>query len=412
MFDITKKLPESKKSASKATVASGPTGCALVYQTEECKSLVEELFEFEGWDAPNGVRQEKADSDFFAKQESNLILLELNESESVVKDAQEFAAKLPTHKGVIIIGKEDAISTLRTLKEMGFYYIFWPINKYEFAEFVMHVHRDLKAQTGVSKERRAKRVAVVGTKGGIGTSFIAAELSSKMSGQGVDTILVDHQYHDSNIDVMLGLTDHTARRLDELSVPAHELDFEGAQNYLTPINKDLRLLSINGDTDQEDILNYNQALCHLLSRNTNFIVEDFSGSVDFHVDGEMLIRHYDVVAIVVEPSIAAVRNAKAMISSLDTIREAQRKRTRIITVVNHHRPENSFVVKRDELSKFLGSSVDLDIEYCKNLSHFHVDGKRAYKHDRSVNRSVEQLVRLVNGQPIQNKSLLQRLGIR
>ncbi|GAL29187.1 type II/IV secretion system ATPase TadZ/CpaE [Vibrio variabilis] len=305
MFDITKKLPEgNKKSASKSKVVSGPTGCALVYQTDECKSLVEELFEFEGWDAPNGVKQEKADSDFFAKQESNLILLELNNSDSVVSDAQAFAAKLPTHKGVIIIGKEDAISTLRTLKEMGFYYIFWPINKYEFAEFVMHVHLDLKSHTGVSKERRAKRVAVVGTKGGIGTSFIAAELSTKMSGQGVDTILVDHQYHDSNIDVLLGLTDHTSRTLDELSVPIHELDFEGAQNYLTPINKDLRLLSINGDSDQDELLSYNQALCDLLSRNTNFIVEDFSGSVDFHVDGDMLIRHYDVVAIVVEPSIA------------------------------------------------------------------------------------------------------------
>ncbi|GAL29186.1 type II/IV secretion system ATPase TadZ/CpaE [Vibrio variabilis] len=101
-----------------------------------------------------------------------------------------------------------------------------------------------------------------------------------------------------------------------------------------------------------------------------------------------------------------------MISSLDSIRESQRKRTRIITLVNHHRPENSFVVKRDELSKFLGSSVDLDIEYCKNLSHLHVDGKQAFKHDRNINRSIDQLVRLVNGQPIQNKSILQRLGIR
>lgn len=411
MFDITKKLPENKQAKVKVQSPSGPTGCALVYQTEECKALVEELFEFEGWDAPNGVTQGQADSGFFAKQESNLILLELNESSSVVSDAQAFAAKLPTHKGVIIIGKEDAISTLRTLKEMGFYYIFWPINKYEFAEFVMHVHNDLKSQSGVSKERRAKRVAVVGTKGGIGTSFIAAELSSKMSGQGVDTILVDHQYHDSNIDVLLGLTDHVSRTLDELSVPIHELDYEGAQNYLTSVNKDLRLLSINGDGSQDEILNYNLTLCDLLSRSTNFIVEDFSGSVDFHVDGNMLIRHYDVVAIVIEPSIAAIRNAKSIINTLSRIRETQKKRTRIITLVNHHRPENSFVVNREETSKFLGSSVDLDIEYCKNLSHLQIDGKRAFKHNKSVNHSLEQLVRLVNGQPIKSKTLLQRLGI-
>ncbi|MGR5456682.1 chromosome partitioning protein ParA, partial [Vibrio alfacsensis] len=97
------------------------------------------------------IQQHKADSEFYSKQESNLILLELNESSNVVSDAQAVAAKLPTHKGVIVIGKEDAISTLRSLKEMGFYYLFWPINKYEFAEFVMHVNNDLKAQKGVSK---------------------------------------------------------------------------------------------------------------------------------------------------------------------------------------------------------------------------------------------------------------------
>ncbi len=118
MFDITKKLPESKKPKSSST--SSNITCSLVYQTEECRNLVEELFEFEGWDCPIGVQQHKADSEFYSKQESNLILLELNESSNVVADAQAVAAKLPTHKGVIVIGKEDAISTLRSLKEMGF----------------------------------------------------------------------------------------------------------------------------------------------------------------------------------------------------------------------------------------------------------------------------------------------------
>ena len=413
MFDLTKKLPEVEASKPVQPASSGPTGCALIYQTQECRSLVEELFEFEGWDAPNSIDNRNVDSQFYAKQDSNLIIVELNESQSVVEDAQAIAATLPTHKGVVIIGQEDAISTLRSLKGMGFYYVFWPINKYEFAEFVMHVNNDLKSYSGVSKERRAKRVAVVGSKGGIGTSYIATELSSKMADDGVDTILVDHQYHDSNIDVLLGLTNHAPRALDEFSVPLHELDLEGAMNYLHPVSRDLRLLSLQGDALEADLLAYNQALCELLSRNTNFIVEDFSGSVDFQVDCKMLIDHYDVVAIVVEPSVAAVRKAKALISSLDAFRESTHKRTRIITVVNHHRPDKSFVIERDEIEKYLGSSVDLDFDYCKNLPHLHVDGKRAYKHDRHVSQAINKLVHLVNGRSAnKSKGLLQRLGIR
>ncbi|MCL9774996.1 AAA family ATPase [Vibrio methylphosphonaticus] len=413
MFDITKKLPEVETSKPDIPTRSGPTGCALIFQTKECQTLVEELFEFEGWDAPNSVDHHKVDSQFYAKQDSNLIIVELNESSSVVEDAEAIAATLPTHKGVVIIGQEDAISTLRALKGMGFYYVFWPINKYEFAEFVMHVHNDLKSYSGVSKERRAKRVAVVGSKGGIGTSYIATELSAKMAEDGVDTILVDHQYNDSNIDVLLGLADHTPRALDEFSVPLHELDLDGAINYLHPVSQDLRLLSLQGEASQDDLLAYNQTLCDLLTRNTNFIVEDFSGSVDFQVDCNLLVENYDVIAIVVEPSVAAVRKAKSLITNLDTIRDATHKRTRIITIVNHHRPDKSFVIQRDELEKYLGSSVDLDFNYCKNLPHLHVDGKRAYKHDRHVNQSIDQLVRLVNGRSAnKSKGLLQRLGIR
>ncbi|MCG9658679.1 CobQ/CobB/MinD/ParA nucleotide binding domain protein [Vibrio mediterranei] len=411
MFDITKKLPESKKPKSSST--SSNITCSLVYQTEECRNLVEELFEFEGWDCPIGVQQHKADSEFYSKQESNLILLELNESSNVVADAQAVAAKLPTHKGVIVIGKEDAISTLRSLKEMGFYYLFWPINKYEFAEFVMHVNNDLKAQRGVSKERRAKRVAVVGSKGGVGTSFIATELGTKLAGEGVDTILVDHQYSGSGTDVLLGLTEFSARQLDELSVPLHELDMEGALSYLTSVSSELRLLSIQGNAEQQDLLNYNQTLCELLVHNTNFIVEDYSGSVDFPLDCDMLVRNYDVIAIVIEPTVTAVRKAKALISEIDTSRDLTKKRTRIVTVVNHHRPNNNFPIAHDDVTKFLGASVDLDFEYCKQLAHLQIDGKRVYKHDRSVNRSIDQLARLVNGQPINaNKSILQRLGWR
>ncbi|CAH0529496.1 AAA family ATPase [Vibrio hippocampi] len=411
MFDITKNLPETKPEAP-IPQSSGPEGCALVYQSHECQVLVEELFTFEGWQTPNSVNHNKADSHFYAGQESNLIIFELNHSTDVVADARGIASKLPTHKGVIIIGQEDAISTLRALKEMGFYYVFWPINKHEFAEFVMHVDKDLRRHEGVSKERRAKRVAVVGSKGGIGTSFIATELSAKMASQGVDTILVDHQYNDSNIDVLLGLTDHMSRSIDELSVPLHELDLEGALSYLTKVDDDLRLLSLQGGSSQEDILNYNQTVCDLLSRNTNFIVEDFSGSIDFPIDCNLLIDNYDVVVIVSEPSISAIRKAKSLIAQLDAVRSAKRCRTRIITIANHHRPESSFVIPKADIAKFLGSSVDLDIDYSKAMSHLQVDGKRVYKHDRHIGHAVDQLSRLVNGQSIDNKSWLQRLGWR
>ncbi|MCA2417978.1 chromosome partitioning protein ParA, partial [Vibrio chemaguriensis] len=159
------------------------------------------MFEFEGWAAPTCIKQSAVPKNFYSEQSGNMVILELSESQDIVTDAQRLTNQMPTHKGIVVIGTEDSISVLRQLKDIGFYYLFWPINKHEFADFIMNVHRNLQTYTGVSKQRRAKRVAVVGSKGGIGTPFIATEISSKLASNDIDNILVDHQYNNSNIDV-------------------------------------------------------------------------------------------------------------------------------------------------------------------------------------------------------------------
>lgn len=396
MFDLVKNMKETAPDVVAAK--NGPTGCALIYQTTECLDLVKEMFQFEGWDEPKCVKSTKVNDKFYSEQSSNIVMLELTQSTDLVVDAQQLASHLPTHKGVIVIGTEDSISVLRELKSLGFYYLLYPINKFEFADFVMNVDRNLVSYSGVSEKRKAKRVAVVGSKGGIGTSLITAELGSKLSSQNIDTILVDHQYSDSNIDVLMGLEGFKSRAIDEYSVPIHELDTDGALSYLTTVRQSFRLLSLQGDKKEEDIFAYNQTLCDLLSRNTNFIVEDFSGSVDFRVSSEMLVETYDVIVVVFEPSVSSVRNAKALIEKLEQTQVSIGKKIRVITLANHHRPENTFVIKQDELNKYLGSNVDIDMPYCRNLSHLLVEGKRAHKHERGINVTIEGLTGLINGQ--------------
>ncbi|CAH0529689.1 AAA family ATPase [Vibrio hippocampi] len=403
MFDLTKAL--TSKPNSIIENPNGIAACTLYYQTTECIELVQEVFRFEGWNDPTCVKQTTELNKSANAQTSQIVLLELNESADVVEDAKAFASKLPTQKGVVVIGREDAISTLRALKEMGFYYVFWPVNKQEFADFLTHVNKNLKTFSGVSQKRKAKRVAVVGAKGGTGTTFLATEISSVLAQQGTDTILVDHQYSHSNIDVMLALKDFQTQKIDEFTTPLHEMDEDAALTFLHSARKNLRLLSITGDMEQGDVLNYSQTLCDLLSRNTNFIIEDFSGSVDFRVEPQMLVSHFDVVVIVLDASISAVRNAKKFCEKIDNLQLTLSHRTRVITVVNAHRQESSFVLKKDEFKKYLGREPELHIGYCKQLAHLIIDGKRAYKQDRQMGRALERLVKLINGQPIADEGL-------
>jgi pilus assembly protein CpaE len=408
VFDLTKALSTKVKPEPKNQ--TGVAGCTLFYQSAECLNLVQEVFRFEGWNDPHCVRTVKGHAKLTEQQSSHIVILELNESDNVVEDAKNFASKLPTHKGVVVIGKEDAISTLRSLKEMGFYYVFWPVNKQEFADFLTHVNNNLKNFSGVSKARKAKRVAVVGAKGGVGTSFIATELSSLLSTQGTDTILVDHQYVDSDIDVLLALKEFKPRMIDEFTAPLHEMDEEGALSYLHTARKNLRLLALDGDMSQTEILNYSQSLCDLLSRNANFIIEDYSGSVSFPVEPQMLLDGFDVVVLVLDASVSAVRNAKRLIDKVENLQLTLSSRLRIITVVNYHRPEAAYVMDKSDLKRYLGQEPSLEIAFCKNLSHIIIDGKRAHKHDRHMSRSLDHLVKHINGQPISVPRLNRWLG--
>ncbi len=220
-----------------------------------------------------------------------------------------------------------------------------------------HVNNNLKNFSGVSKARKAKRVAVVGAKGGVGTSFIATELSSLLSTQGTDTILVDHQYVDSDIDVLLALKEFKPRMIDEFTAPLHEMDEEGALSYLHTARKNLRLLALDGDMSQTEILNYSQSLCDLLSRNANFIIEDYSGSVSFPVEPQMLLDGFDVVVLVLDASVSAVRNAKRLIDKVENLQLTLSSRLRIITVVNYHRPEAAYVMDKSDLKRYLAKSL-------------------------------------------------------
>lgn len=403
MFDLTKAL--TNKDEKENSVTTGITDCTLFYQSQQCLDLVNEVFRFEGWNDPEHVKTKSGLTKLTEQHVNQLVILELIDSNNVVEDAKSFAAKLPTHKGVVVIGKEDAISTLRSLKDMGFYYVLWPVTKPEFADFLINVRKNLETFSGVSQKRKAKRVAVVGSKGGVGTSFITTELSSSLSMQGSDTILVDHQYASTNIDVLLGLKSFRAQHLDEFSTPLHEMDVDGALSFLSEVRKNLRLLAVGGDLSEVDTLNYTQALCHLLSRNTNFIIEDFSGGVDFKVEPQLLVENFDVVVLILDASVSSVRNAKRLIEKIDNLKTTLTSSTRITTLVNYHRPESSYAMKRADIIKYLEKDIDIEVNYCKPLANIIIDGKRAHKHDRNISRSMSILGKLINGQPSDEKGM-------
>ena len=405
MFDLAKAIT---KNSEQTREQAGPASCSFYYQTSVCLELIEQVFRFEGWNIPDCVKNTNP-GELQLNALRDIVILELNESKNVVKDAREFAAKLPNQKGVIVIGKEDTITTLRELKEMGIYYLFWPLNQEEFSEFLRHVHNNLQQLSGVNKNRKAKRVAVVGTKGGIGNTMITCELAATLAYQGVETIQVDHQYFNSNTDILLGLKKFERQDTDNLSLQLRDMDEVSASNYLSKVDEHWRLLAFGGSQSADALYNDSQNIADLLSRQANFIIEDFSSSNDFVMDPALLSDRVDLFVVVLDATVSSVRNASQIIEKIELHNLSGTADIRILTFLNIHRPEGGFPLKKDEVERYLARPIDVHLGYAANFSALMLSGKRLHRLEKQ-NGAFNKLAQLIQGkQPDAIHSPLNRI---
>lgn len=392
MFDLAKVVTQT---AEFNREPAGPTSCSFYYQTSQCKELIERVFRFEGWNSPDCIKSSNPGG-LQLDGLKDIVIFELSQSANIVEDARDLASKLPNQKGVIIIGKEDTITTLRELKGMGFYYLLWPLNQEEMSEFLRHVHINQQRLSGVARNRKAKRVAVVGTKGGIGNTMIACELSATLAFQGIDTIQVDHQYFNSNTDILLSLKQFIRQDSDNLELQLRDMDEASASNYLTKIDQHFRLLALGGSQSAENLYSNSQNIAELLSRQANFIIEDFSGANDFMMDPAALSERIDVFVIVLDPTVSSVRNASKIIEKIEMHNLSGTADIRILTFLNIHRPDSAFPLKKDEVERYLERSVDVQLNYTAKFSALMLSGKRLHRFEKR-NGAFNKLAQLIQG---------------
>ena len=395
MFDIAKAISASTDNNPHQ---QGPSGCSLFYQSEACKALLEEVFRYEGWLQPvsESIDIETLNSAVLPE----LIILELTKSGDVITEARAFSHRLPNHKGIIVIGEENAMTTLRALKEMGLYYLFWPVSKHEIADFIRHVHNNISRFVGVSQNRKAKKIAVIGSKGGVGTTLISAEIAAKLASQGVNTVLVDHQYCYSNMDIILGQKDFQKHHAESLGLPFYDLSEASAVDYLQTISPNLRMLALSGDQATTELVDYNLSIIDLLQRHANVIIEDYSTSLDFKVDLPLLVKRCDTLVIVIEPSVASVRNARAMIDAITPASLDGERDVRLFLLVNMHRPDNYFPLTSSDIAGHLQRHIDVTLPYSRHSATLLLQGKRLYKDCAAMAGPFTEICKLLSGERV------------
>lgn len=409
MFDLVDKL-----SSSEPKKATNKSRCALLFQTQLCSALVQKAFRFEGIEEPEALINQPEN---YAKIEQNpdveVVLVELNQSNDVVEDAKQLLHLLPPHVSVIIIGSEDAISTIRALKELGFYYLFWPASEAEIAEFYRNVASNHVDKRGVGQNRKAKQIAFMGVKGGVGTSLVACEVSRSLAKyHNASTLLVDHTYAGSNIDVMLGLKKFHKRSVQKGTLTT-AIDSDIALSLVQNLERHLSILAVESDEfSREELHQYTQALKQQMVQSNTFVVEDYSHTTTTNAEFEKALEDIDVLVLVFDATVSSLRE----LNRISTELEQRYPELTVLTVMNRSRPDNAASINESDVEKYFGRKADAQLVFDFKANHYLLQGDLISDTRSEMKQGLQNLVALLVGEKVEPskgfslRNLLKRNG--
>ncbi len=121
----------------------------------------------------------------------------------VVIAEPRLASHVPTSTPCIAIASRESVAALRAAIGAGVRaFTVWPVER---DELLRHVRAF--AATGRVFERRAQVVAVHGSRGGAGCTFVATHLARAFASRGRSTVLLDVDPYGGDIETVLGLPD-------------------------------------------------------------------------------------------------------------------------------------------------------------------------------------------------------------
>ncbi|WP_419240146.1 hypothetical protein [Photobacterium leiognathi] len=221
---------------------------------------------------------------------------------------------------------------------------------------------------------------------------MASELASYLANKGAETVLIDRQYRASNIDIILGLKKYQKHDASNLEYQLHDMDENSANDYLIKVNNNLKVLALEGNQSIEKLVLYTNNIADLLIRHANFIVDDYSSSIDYEFQLDAIADKNDILVLVIEPTISSVRTAQTYLQQVSALGDC-----RVLLFLNIHRPAGAFSLTQPEIETYLENAIDVVLPYNKTLATQLLEGKRIYQQEDPTTGAICQLALKIKG---------------
>ena len=104
-----------------------------------------------------------------------------------------------------------------------------------------------------------------------------------------------------------------------------------------------------------------------------------------------------------------MRHASQIIEKIERSNLSGVRDIRILVFLNMHRPSGAFPLTKDEVERYLGRPINVQLEYAANLAALMLSGKRLHRLEKR-NGAFKKLAQLIQGkQPETDLSPLAKL---
>jgi len=130
---------------------------------------------------------------------------------------------------VFLVAQEMTVPVLRTAIEAGAQGAFcWPEERSDLVDAI----RASAARSAAAARPRGAVIAVLGSRGGAGTTFVATHLAAAFADKGHRAVLVDMDHSFGDLTAVLGLLEGEVRSIEDLVPVADELSPDHVSNAL------------------------------------------------------------------------------------------------------------------------------------------------------------------------------------
>jgi pilus assembly protein CpaE len=303
-----------------------------------------------------GIRE--AIEQYAGKKSPSYLIIDISKSELPLTDLTQLLEVCSPDVSIVVIGPKNEVSLYRDLSKLGIYeYLLTPL----FAEILERTLLSMlsgKSKVEAVAPKVGKIIACMGTRGGVGTTFIVSNLAAMLSAEKLRrVVVVDLDLYFGTVSLNFDLKPTIGLR-DAFENPTR-IDQVFIDRLLVPINE--RLFLISSETSLGEKVQYKieglDELLKYLSKQFHYVIVDVPHSYNEFVRAMLLKAN--IMLLITEPTVANLRDAGRLMHF--SHKEAQMDRS--ILIMNKYGQYKKNELDIQEVEKILKSKVNHAILY-------------------------------------------------